>query len=338
MDRSTDHEVLRSAVDWLDAGDPVFLATVARTWGSAPRRPGSMMAIHPDGRFTGSVSGGCIEDELIQQVLKGEFDYALPRTVEYGVTSDRVQRVGLPCGGRLTLLLERIDTVSMLRKLLQAVEARQLISRHVCLETGKVSLHHSDRAGVDNSSNTDDINFCFDGQSLIKVFGPRWRLLLIGTGELSHRVAQLALTLDYAVTLCDSRPEYADGWQTAGADFLSGEIAETVAALKPDSRTVVLALSHTPALDDAALMAALHSKAFYVGALGSLRNQQARLKRLQKSGLTSEQLSRLHGPVGLHIGSRTPAEIAIAILAALIAERHHAVRVVHEVTAASAHD
>jgi xanthine dehydrogenase accessory factor len=312
MDQSTDIEVLRAAVDWLDSGSEIFLATVAGTWGSAPRRSGSMMAIHPDGRFIGSVSGGCVEDELAQQVLKGEFDHDMPRIVEYGVTQEQTQRAGLPCGGRLKLLLERIDSISPISKLLQTIESRQLISRHVCLNTGEVSLRPC----------RDDKDFQFDGQNLIKVFGPRWRMLLVGAGELSRRVAQLAITLDYAVTLCDSRPEYVDGWQLDGTSIVTTNTADAIAALHPDPRTVVLALSHTPALDDPALAAALQSNAFYVGALGSLRNQQARLSRLQQKGLSSKQLARLHGPVGLDIGSHTPAEIAIAIMAALVAERN----------------
>jgi xanthine dehydrogenase accessory factor len=312
MDHSTDTEVLRAAVDWLDAGSKIFLATVAATWGSAPRRPGSMMVIHPDGRFVGSVSGGCVEDDLAQQIMKGEFDHNQPRLVEYGVTGKQTQRVGLPCGGRLKLLLERIDTVTQIHKLLQTVESRQLISRHVCLSTGEASLRPSH----------DDKNFQFDGQNLVKVFGPRWRMLLVGAGELSRRVAQLAMTLNYAVTLCDSRPEYADSWQVEGTDIITANIADTIAALHPDPRTVLLALSHTPALDDPALAIALQSNAFYIGALGSLKNQQARLRRLQQKGLSSNQLARLHGPVGLDIGSRTPAEIAIAIMAALVAERN----------------
>lgn len=312
MDRSTDLEVLRSAIDWLEQGEKVYLATVVNTWGSAPRRPGCMMVIHPDGRFNGSVSGGCIEDDLAQQVLKGELEHDLPRLLEYGVTREHIQRVGLPCGGRLTLLLERVDSAAPLRNLLQAIEQRQLLCRHVCLNTGEVSLQASRH----------DREFQFDGQNMLKVFGPRWRMLLVGAGELSRRVAQLAMTLDYAVTLCDSRPEYADGWQVEGAAFVTANTEQALNDLQPDPRTVVLALSHTPALDDAALFAALQSGAFYVGALGSLKNQQARLKRLQKKGLTAEQLARLHGPVGLDIGSRTPPEIAVAILAALIAERN----------------
>ena len=314
MDHSTDVEVLHAVVDWLDSGSKIFLVTVAGTWGSAPRRPGSMMTIHPDGRFIGSVSGGCVEDDLAQQVLKGEFDHGMPRIVEYGVTREQTQRVGLPCGGRLKLLVECIDSISQMRKLLQTVESRQLISRHVCLDTGEASLHPS----------RGDKDFQFDGQNLIKVFGPRWRMLLVGAGELSRRVAQLAMTLDYAVTLCDSRPEYADSWQIDDTDFSTMNTADAITALHPDPRTVILALSHTPALDDPALAVALQSNVFYVGALGSLKNQQARLGRLQQKGLSSTQLARLHGPVGLDIGSRTPAEIAIAIMAALVVERNQA--------------
>ncbi len=312
IDHSTDSEVLRTVVDWLDCGSRIFLVTVAGTWGSAPRRPGSMMAFHPDGRFIGSVSGGCVEDDLAQKIMKGELEHGMPRIVEYGVTREQTQRVGLPCGGRLKLLLERIDSARQMRKLLQTIESRQLISRHVCLNTGEASLLPS----------RDDKDFQFDGQNLIKVFGPRWRMLLVGAGELSRRVAQLAMTLDYAVTLCDSRPEYADSWQVDGTDFSTMNSADAITALHPDSRTVVLALSHTPALDDPALAVALQSNAFFVGALGSLKNQQARLNRLQQKGLSSTQLARLHGPVGLDIGSRTPAEIAIAIMAALVAERN----------------
>jgi len=312
MDRGTDSEVLAAAVDWLDAGDPVTLVTVAATWGSSPRRPGALMAIHADGRFTGSVSGGCVEDDLVQQVLRGELESGLPKLLQYGVTSESVQRVGLPCGGRLSLLVERIETAAQLRQVWHTVEARKLVARHVCLNTGETSLRPV----------TGDSDFQFDGDKLVKVFGPRWRLLIIGAGELSRRVAQLALTLDYAVTLCDSRPEYAEGWKVEGADLVTMAPGETVIGLQPDQRTAVLALSHTPTLDDAGLAAALQSDAFYVGALGSINNQNARRRRLQQQGLSAEQLARLHGPVGLDIGSRTPAEIAVAIVGALIAERN----------------
>jgi len=312
MDLSTDTEVLTTALNWLEAGEPVTLATVVATWGSSPRRPGALMAIHPDGRFVGSVSGGCVEDDLVQQVLKGELDTDLPRLQEYGVTREATQRVGLPCGGRLTLMVERIDATAQLKKLLDIMQSRQQIMRRTCLNTGETSLHPV----------RGEPEFLFDGENLFKIYGPRWRLLIIGAGELSRRVAQLALSLEYAVTICDSRPEYAEDWQVEGSDFVTTHPAQTIAALSPDQRTAVLALSHTPALDDEALAAALNSEAFYIGALGSQKSQQARNTRLQKLGITPEQLARLDGPAGIAIGSRSPAEIAVSIAAALIAERH----------------
>ncbi len=311
MDRGNDSEVLSTALGWLNNGSPVTLVTVAKTWGSAPRRPGALMAIHPDGCFTGSVSGGCVEDELVQKVLRGELENQLPMLLEYGVTRRQVQRVGLPCGGRLSLVAEYIKTPAQLSTLWRRIAAREVVTRHLCLATGEASLGRA----------SGDIDFRFDGASLVKVFGPHWRLLIIGAGELGRRVAQLALTLDYGVTLCDPRPEYAAGWQVEGTEFIARAPEDAVREFHPDARTAVLALSHTPALDDAALAVALQSEAFYVGALGSVNNQQARCRRLQKLGVTSAALARLHGPVGLDIGSRTPAEIAIAIIGALVAER-----------------
>ena len=312
MDRSTDSEVLRAAVDWLEEGAAVTLVTVARTWGSAPRRPGALMVIHADGRFVGSVSGGCVEDDLVQRTLRGEFEQQQPRLVEYGVNTATAARVGLPCGGRLQLVVEYINAAPPLRRVLDSMDARQRISRRICLNTGESSLH--------NAAVSDDFEFADD--NLVKVFGPGWRLLVIGAGELTRRVAQLALTLDYAVTICDSRPEYASGWEVDGTEFTSMPPTGLIAEFAPDPHCAVLALAHAPVLEDSALAAALKTDAFYIGALGSRRNQHARIRRLQKLGLKDSQLARLHGPVGLDIGSHTPAEIAIAITADLIQARN----------------
>jgi xanthine dehydrogenase accessory factor len=312
MDLSTDIEVLRAAVDWLEQGSAVTLVTVVQTWGSAPRRPGALMVIHADGRFQGSVSGGCIEDDLVQRVLRGEFDGRPPQIIEYGINTATSRRVGLPCGGRLHLLVEHVDVATQLATVLASIDGRQRIARRVCLNTGEASLHIA----------ADIETFTFDGDNLVKVFGPAWRMLIIGAGELARRVSQLALTLDYAVTLCDSRPEYASGWQVEGTEFSSRAPAQFVASFAPDEHTAVLALAHAPALEDEAIASALNSDAFYVGALGSRKNQRARIGRLHRMGVSKAQLARLHGPIGLDIGSHTPAEIAIAIIAHLIATRN----------------
>lgn len=312
MDASTDIEVMRAAAGWLEEGAAITLVTVARTWGSAPRRPGALMAIHADGRFAGSVSGGCVEDDLVQRVLRGEFTEQPPSLVSYGVDTAATRRVGLPCGGRLELVVEYLDSPKPVRALLDRLESGRQIARRVCLDTGEASLH----------AVSDDRDFRFDQGNLVKAFGPRWRLLLIGAGELSRRVSQLALTLDYAVTINDSRPEYASGWEVEGTDFSTAPSAQFIAQFAPDTRSVILALAHAPALEDDALTMALQSDAFYVGALGSRKNQKARLGRLRRKGLTEPQLAKLHGPVGLDIGSHTPAEIAIAIMAALVQARN----------------
>jgi xanthine dehydrogenase accessory factor len=311
IDSSSDAEVLRAAVGWLDEGVAVTLVTVVRTWGSAPRRPGALMVIHADGGFAGSVSGGCVEDDLVQRVLRGEFVQQPPILVEYGVSAADTRRVGLPCGGRLQLVVEYVDAAAPLRRVLDSIDRRQRIARRVCMNTGEASLHAA--------LNSDELSF--DDDNLIKVFGPAWRMLIIGAGELARRVAQLSMTLDYAVTICDSRPEYASGWEVDGAEFSTTLPAKLIKHFAPDQHTVILALAHAPVLEDDALAAALQSNACYIGALGSRGNQQARTKRLQKLGLSNAQLSRLHGPVGLDIGSHTPAEIAIAITAELIQTR-----------------
>jgi xanthine dehydrogenase accessory factor len=318
MDQNTDYEVLRAAVNWLEQSPAITLVTVVQTWGSAPRRPGALMAIHSDGRFIGSVSGGCVEDDLVQRVMRGEFENKPPVIIEYGINTETTRRVGLPCGGRLQLLVEAVNAAAQLGTVLDCLKQRRHIIRRVCLHTGEASLQAV--------TATDTDVFSFDGDNLVKVFGPAWHMLIIGAGELARRVAQLALTLDYAVTICDSRPEYASGWEVEGTDFSVMQPAMLISRNPPDPHTVILALAHAPVLEDEALAAALQSDAFYIGALGSQKNQRARIGRLQRMGLNDTQLARLHGPVGLDIGSHTPAEIAIAITAALIKARNQALQ------------
>ena len=310
---SADREVLTAAADWLDAGHGVYLVTVARTWGSSPRPPGSLLAVRADdARFVGSVSGGCVEDDLSARLAAHGASLALPRIESYGVTPEHNHKFGLPCGGRLDLVVEQLASAEPLRAILCAMDARQLTTRRVCLVTGEVSLH----------ATNGDTTFAFDGENLIKVFGPAWRLVLIGAGQLSRFVAQMAQALDYEVIVCDPREEYAVSWQAADAVLDTRSPDDAVCALVRDTRSAVVALTHEPKLDDLALMEALVSPAFYVGALGSRANNAKRRARLASLELPQAAIARLHGPVGLPIGSRTPAEIAVAILAELTAVRN----------------
>ena len=307
-----DIEVLRTSLEWLERGHRITLGTVVRTWGSAPRPPGSMMAIRDDGQVVGSVSGGCIEDDLIGRVRRGELASRLPQRTVYGATAEEAQRFGLPCGGSVELVLEPVGPQSQLRELLASVEARQQVSRRLELATGLVNL------GVAWDGETVQ----FDGAVLHTVHGPRARLLVIGGGQLSRYLAQMALMLDYRVTVCEPRQEYREGWEAMPGVTLSAEMPDDlVLQMNLDAACAVVALTHDPKLDDLALMEALRTPAFYVGALGSRRNNEARRQRLRQFELGPTELTRLRGPVGLRLGGLTPPEIALAIVAEMTALR-----------------
>jgi len=308
-----DAELLRTAITWMKQGTDVILVTVAQTWGSAPRPAGSLAAITIDGQITGSVSGGCIEDDLLIKICRNGKTITTPETIGYGITADEAKQLGLPCGGRLVLALEKLTDTGAMEHILEQLENRQQIVRQLCLKTGTVTLLPAQPGTQPLHWNEDKIE---------KLFGPVWRLLIIGAGQLSRYVAQIALTLDYQVVICDPRQEYLSSWQMPGVQLDSQMPDDAVTALANDKYSAVVALTHDPKLDDMALMTALDSEAFYVGALGSRRTNSSRRKRLTTLGISEAGIARLHGPIGLPIGSRTPPEIAVAIMAELTAERH----------------
>jgi xanthine dehydrogenase accessory factor len=311
---SVDLQVLKSAREWLQSGRRVVMATIVNTWGSAPRPIGALTAIRDDGLVVGSVSGGCVEDDMIDRVRTGELAHDKPATTRYGVTEEQARRAGLPCGGTLELVLEPLGPQSGLDELLTRVERHELIVRRLDMESGRVELEPgkwSDR-------------LAFDGRTLKSVHGPHWRLVLIGAGQLSKYLAQMAQALDYHVTVCDPRQEYAESWDVPGAQLTREMPDDVVIGLNPDAHTAVVALTHDPKLDDLALLEALKSPAFYVGAIGSRKNNDARRQRLAEFDLSQDEIARLHGPVGLNIGSKTPPEIAIAILGQMTAVKNGA--------------
>jgi len=309
---SVDLQVLRSAADWVKSGRRVVMATVIRTWGSAPRPIGALTAIRDDGMVVGSVSGGCIEDDMILQVRSGELVKDKPATTKYGVSAEEAKRFGLPCGGTLELVLEPLTKESGIDELLARVERHELVMRRLDMKSG--------RATIAPAKSTDLL--AFDGVTLATVHGPRWRLLIIGAGQLSTFLAQMAQGLDYQVTICDPREEYAEGWNVPGVELKRGMPDDVVTEMNPDGHSAVVTLTHDPKLDDMALIEALKSPAFYVGAIGSRKNNDARRKRLAEFDLSQEEIARLHGPVGLKLGAKTPPEIAIAILAEMTALRN----------------
>ena len=312
---SMDVEVIRTALDWMNRGHRVVLGTVVRTWGSSPRPPGSLMIIRDDGQVAGSVSGGCIEDDLIDRVKRGELAQRLPQATVYGMSAEEAQRFGLPCGGSVQIVLEPLSAQSMLRELQAAIESHRRVRRRLDLATGLVSMAPAD---------SDDA-VRFDGSALETVHGPALRLLIIGAGQLSRYLASFAVALDYRVTVCDPRDEYHEGWERMEGVTLSRTMPDDlVLAMNLDANSAVVAVTHDPKLDDLALMEALKTPAFYVGALGSRRNNVARRKRLLEFDVSQAEVDRLRGPVGLNLGGKTPPEIALAIVAEMTAVRRGA--------------
>ena len=309
---SVDIEVLRSAESWRKSGHRVALGTIVKTWGSAPRPVGAMVAVRDDGQVTGSVSGGCVEDDLIDKVKAKLAGWTKPELFTYGVTNEEATRWGLPCGGTLQLVMEPLSDTSGIQELLQKIGSQQLVRRRLEMDSGRATLEPGRWQDV----------LEFDGRVLSAVHGPRWRLVLIGAGQLTRYLAEMAHMLDYNVTVVDPREEYAAGWDVPGVPLNRGMPDDVVRELNLDGHTALIALTHDPKLDDLALMEGLKSAAFYVGAIGSKKNNDARRVRLREFDVSQDEVRRLRGPVGLYIGSKTPPEIAVAILAEMTAVRH----------------
>ncbi len=307
---SVNLEVLRRAVAWLDAGIAVTLVTVVKTWGSSPRPEGAMLAISGEGQLVGSVSGGCIEDDLLERLRAIQPTH--PEVLSYGVTAEQTRRFGLPCGGTLQLVLEPLHSGSCLRQALACIARGELFARCLNMVDGRCVV----------LAEVPATPIVFDGTTLVSTFGPHWRLLIIGAGQLSRYLAEFALALDYQVTISEPREEYRASWRVPGVTLSAEMPDDVVLAMRPDRRTVVIAATHDPKLDDLALIDALASDAFYVGAIGSRTNSERRRERLKCFGLGDAELASLHGPVGLPLGSRTPPEIALAIVADLTARRN----------------
>ncbi|MDY0005816.1 MAG: XdhC family protein [Spongiibacteraceae bacterium] len=317
-----DQQVLHQLRDWLSGGLPVWLCTIVETRGASPRPVGALLACNGEGELVGSLSGGCIEDDLLERLVARELAADVPELYHYGLSAEENARLGLPCGGQLTVLIEPLHRagaaagqqapaaharVEQLTWLLTLLEQRRCVRREVDLDSGAWQL-----------SEIDEVEPLLVTDARVRQdFGPRYTLLLIGAGALAQAVAELALRMDYRVLVNDPRPEWLARWPVAGVQCVAGMPDDAVRRYAADERSIVITLTHDPRIDDMALMEALTTRAFYVGALGSQRTSAKRVQRLRQLDLSDAQLARLHAPVGLAIGSKTPMEIAVAILAEL---------------------
>ena len=306
---SLDQQVLNQLAGWLEAGKQCWLCTITDTFGSSPRPIGSLLVCNEDGLHCGSLSGGCVEDNLRASLFKGELAKSAPAHMRYGVAVEDVLKLGLPCGGSMEVLIEPVDTSQsgFYRMLADKVSRRELVQREVNIHTGTCSMHAVERYHP----------LQLQGDVLRHCYGPSFQLLLIGAVQVAWYLADMAQALDYEVEICDPRQELVDNSPPVKAKLLAAMPDDWLRSKIVDQQTAVIALCHDPRIDDMALMEALERDAFYIGAMGSDRTSAKRRERLLALDIPVERINRLHAPVGLALGSKTPPEIAIAILAEL---------------------
>jgi xanthine dehydrogenase accessory factor len=320
---NADLQVLSQLARWIDNGEKCWLCTVVKTWGSSPRPVGSLLCCNAGGHLAGSLSGGCIEDDLLEKLQNAELATDKPRLHVYGATAEEADRFNLPCGGQLHVVIEPFvnkASLAALQHIVGRLEARQCVERKVDIATGEMWVEDRERFRnlefTGDFSNTDTPGEKF----LVQTYGPRYQLFLIGASQVSMYLAEFAQKLDYHVLVCDPRENMIDQWPVEGAQLVN-DMPDDAVRKHVDAFSAVIALTHDPRIDDMGLMEALRTEAFFVGAMGSTRTSAKRRERLLQLDLTEAEIGRLHAPVGLPIGSKTPAEIAISILAQLTALR-----------------
>jgi xanthine dehydrogenase accessory factor len=306
-------DVLNGCLSCLKKGELVSLVSVVKTWGTSPRPVGSLLAISSGGLFFGSVSGGCVEEDLIEKMAASPVRQV--QLLIYGETEAERHYFGLPCGGALQLIAEPLSDIGEVKTLIENIENRKAVVRTTNLTDHSISVlpwHKQDPLLIEPTSQTKG--------SWQNVFGPTWRLMIIGAGETGRFLAEMAEGLGYEILVSDPRPDYRKNWPLKHIPLMKGFPDDIINDLNIDNRTAIVAVSHDPKVDDMALLAALKSPAFYVGALGSkLNNRQRRIRLVEHFDFTEAEVAQLHGPVGLNIGSKTPAEIGLSILAEITA-------------------
>ncbi len=309
---SLDLQVIQQASTWLEQGHGVWLCTVLSTFGSAPRGPGAMLVALEQGGFCGSLSGGCVEDDFLERLGRGEFE---PRSqiIRYG-EGGFTPNLQLPCGGVLDVLVEYFEADCSGReyfaRLEQALHGRQLIVRRVMLGTRDAYIEDADRECAPVTVEHEQVR--------LRIGAVR-RLLIAGLSPVAEFCASFAVALGYEVVVCDPRTELASTFKMPGVAVFEMLPATYIAQGGCHASTAVVALTHDPRLDDLTLMEAVRTPAFYIGAMGSRRTSEKRLERVRRiGGLDDDGINRIHAPIGLNLGSKTPAEIALAVMADIV--------------------
>ncbi|WP_116082769.1 XdhC family protein [Tropicimonas sp. IMCC34011] len=311
-------DIPETALAWHREGRGAALATVIETWGSAPRPVGSQLAISGDGAIAGSVSGGCVEGAVVVEAADMIATSAREaKLLEFGVSDDEAFAVGLACGGRIAVLVEPIGSAlpdTLLSELVEARAARRPVAYLVDAEAGQRRLAGPEEEGLPARFRADRSGFLEDGRTFAGIHNPPLRMVVVGAVHIAQPLVVMARLAGYAPELIDPREAFGSAERFPGEALSHDYPDEVLARVPPDARTAVVTLSHDPKIDDPAILAALRSDCFYLGCLGSTRTHAKRMDRLRPQ-VGDAALARIHAPVGLDIGSRSPAEIAISIMA-----------------------
>ncbi len=302
------------ALEWHRAGKGAVLATVVQTWGSAPRRVGSQLAISGDAEIEGSVSGGCVEGAVIVEALEA-LEAGELRELEFGVSDQDAFAVGLACGGTIRVIVEPVGAVmpeALLANLVEARAQRQAVAYVVDLDTG---ARHLARDGYQQRFRMDRSGFEEETRTFVCIHNPPLRLIVVGAVHIAQALLPMARIAGYDPVIIDPRETFGSAARFPGETILDDWPDEAIDKLGLDPGTALVLLTHDPKLDDPALLRALRSDVFYIGALGSTRTHAKRVTRLEEAGFTPDEIARIHGPIGLDIGASGPSEIAVSILA-----------------------
>ncbi|MFN6978323.1 MAG: XdhC family protein [Gemmobacter sp.] len=322
MERAEHDRIPEIALDWHRAGRGAALATVVETWGSAPRQAGSQLAVSAAGEIMGSVSGGCVEGAVVIAAQEALAD-RMPRLLTFGVSDETAFAVGLACGGTIRVLVEPVGDggaalpEALLADLVAARAARRAVA--LAVDTagwGRALIAPGADAAVDARLRADRSGMEEDGR-FVAVHNPPLRMVIVGAVHIAQALVPMAQLAGYDVTVIDPRAAFATAGRFPGVTISEDWPDEALAAAAPDARTAIVTLTHDTKLDDPALVVALRAPAFYIGCLGSSRTHAKRVARLAAAGFGDAEIARLDAPVGLDIGARTPAEIAVSILAAV---------------------
>jgi len=321
--------ILETALRWTESGQPAALATVIETWGSAPRQPGAQLAISAGGELVGSVSGGCVESAVAAEAFEA-MEAGDCRVLEFGVSDDDAFAVGLACGGTIRIFVEPVGIgeglpLATLRALVAAREERARTVLATDLETKERRL----LALCDDDALTDAARRAADGDKsgyaevegrtwFLSVHNPPLRMAIIGAAHIAQPLSRMAAMTGFDVTVIDPRESFSSEARFPGMALSRDWPDAALSAFVPDPRCAIVCLSHDPKIDDPGLHVALRSQAFYIGALGSTRTGAKRADRLTEAGFTPEQIARIDAPIGLDIGAKSPAEIAVSVMARVV--------------------